>query len=859
MNVTAWLEGLGLERYAEAFADNDIDADTLPVLTADDLKEIGVASLGHRKKLLTAIADLVEGGADVEAPALPDAPVPPPEGERRQVTVLFADMPGFTRMTSARDAEEVHSLLNRYFEAVDGVVRRYGGAVDKHIGDAVMAVFGAPVAHDDDPERAVRAALDMHAAAALDTPVTLHISIASGQVVASGTGSDAHREYTVTGESVNLASRLQDQAGPGQTLISDTVRQALRSAFDGEELADVRVKGIDRAIRVWRVNGIGGGVASSDIPMVDRQAERRQFAGALAACRETASGQVTHVRGEAGIGKSRLIEEFRAVAAGEGFACHGAQALDFGAERGQDAIGMLVRGLLGLAPRAGEDERRAAASRAVADGLVDAERMVFLNDLLDLSQPAELNALNDAMDETARVGGRRDTVAGLVQRAAVEQPTMLTIEDLHWADAQVLACLAAVAGRGGEHAVLMVLTSRLEGDPIDEAWRAATRGASLMTMDLVPLRESDALELASHYGGAAESLVRNCVVRSEGNPLFLDQLLRNAEEGSADALPGSMRSIVLARMDGLAARDKAALQAATVIGQRFSLAALRVVADDATYDCGVLVRHFLLRPEDGDFMFAHALVREGVYGSLLSDRRAALDRRAAEWFADDDPVLRAEHLGCAGDAAAPAAYLEAARSLAAAYHYDRALALAEDGLALAGGDEDRCALACRRADLLQALGRIGESIEAYRQALDLPATDADRCRMWIGIAAGVRLLGGYDEGIEALDRAEALADGSAMAHERAQIHHYRGNFYFSAGDIDGCLAQQEKAVALAEQAGDPEWQARALGGLGDAYYARSRMAAALDHTSAASRYAAPAAWAPSRSPTPSSPPRPVAT
>ena len=138
-------------------------------------------------------------------------------GERRQVTVLFADISGFTRMTSEQDAEEIHRRLNNYFEAVDGAIRRFGGNIDKNIGDAVMAVFGAPIAHSDDPERAIRAALDMHQAAAeLDLPISIHIGIASGQVVAGGTGSATHSEYTVTGESVNLASRLQDQAGPAK-------------------------------------------------------------------------------------------------------------------------------------------------------------------------------------------------------------------------------------------------------------------------------------------------------------------------------------------------------------------------------------------------------------------------------------------------------------------------------------------------------------------------------------------------------------------------------------------------------------------------------------------------------------------
>ena len=226
MNVEAWLTDLGLDQYAEAFSENEIDGETLPALTGDDLKEIGVGPLGHRKKLLAAIAELTaEGPTTIEEPAAV------PAGERRQVTVLFADLSNFTGLSNGLGAEATHVLLNRYFETVDGIVEGYGGAIDKHIGDNVMAVFGAPVAHTDDPERAVRAALDIHAAmtdlsAELERSLTAHIGIASGQVVASGTGSEAHREYTVTGDTVNLASRLQEKAEGGARMAGKMITGA---------------------------------------------------------------------------------------------------------------------------------------------------------------------------------------------------------------------------------------------------------------------------------------------------------------------------------------------------------------------------------------------------------------------------------------------------------------------------------------------------------------------------------------------------------------------------------------------------------------------------------------------------------
>ncbi len=206
MDVGAWLKRYGLEEYADAFAKNGVDAALLPDLTNEDLKDLGIARLADRKRLLRAITQLSDGDDQDEAgPSSADMLA----GERRQITVLFADIAGYTKLSSELGAEETHALLNRYFEAVDGIVDSYGGSIDKHIGDNVMAVFGAPVAHDDDPLRAVRAAFDIQQrmsdlSGEVGRALQVHIGIASGQVVASGTGSDGHREYTVTGDDPHL-------------------------------------------------------------------------------------------------------------------------------------------------------------------------------------------------------------------------------------------------------------------------------------------------------------------------------------------------------------------------------------------------------------------------------------------------------------------------------------------------------------------------------------------------------------------------------------------------------------------------------------------------------------------------------
>ena len=209
------------------------------------------------------------------------------------------------------DAEETHAMLNRYFAEVDRTVASYGGSIDKHIGDAVMAVFGAPVAHTDDPERALRAALDIHdAVARLDPPLEVHVGVASGQVVASSTGSAAHTEYTITGDSVNLAARLTDLAKSGETLVAASIQRALGERFKGVDLGEQTIKGLSEPVSVWRLHELSTKQSENSQKFVGRSRELGQFIAALDHCSDEGKGQTVIIRGEAGVGKSRLVEEF---------------------------------------------------------------------------------------------------------------------------------------------------------------------------------------------------------------------------------------------------------------------------------------------------------------------------------------------------------------------------------------------------------------------------------------------------------------------------------------------------------------------------------------------------------------------
>ncbi|MCL4764333.1 MAG: AAA family ATPase, partial [Burkholderiales bacterium] len=292
-----------------------------------------------------------------------------PGADRRQVAVLFADLAGYTRLTSRLDAEEVHQLLGRYFAIVDGIVESFGGTIDKHIGDAAMALFGAPVAHDNDAERAVRAACAIHAELAAlrgesGVDLAAHVGIASGEVVAAGTGSAAHSAYTVTGDAVNLASRLESMARGGETLVSAPVWESVAAFCDGERAGTLPVKGLDAPVEAWRVRACRSAVAEAP-PLVGRDDELRQLEAALASVAARRTGRFVLLRGEAGIGKTRLVEAFARHARTAGFVDHVALVLDFGVARGRGAIAALVAGLLGAAAAAGEEERRAALAAAL--------------------------------------------------------------------------------------------------------------------------------------------------------------------------------------------------------------------------------------------------------------------------------------------------------------------------------------------------------------------------------------------------------------------------------------------------------------------------------------------------------------
>src|SRR3984957_7432425 len=292
------------------------------------------------------------------------------DGDRRPVAIMFCDLVGYTRLSSKLDPEEVRALLEQVFGVIDAVVERYGGTIDKHIGDAAIALFGAPRAHGDDALRAVRAAVEIQALIpaklrVASGPLTVHVALAMGEVVASRVGSERRREYTVIGETANLAARLLDRAGACEILASEEIWRATARFADYEALGGHVLKGLDEPVPVFRLNSLRESATESR-PLVGRRAELSECRRALAAVADGQAGAVIVVRGEPGIGKTRFVEELQSISAELGFARHMGWALDFGVERGRGAVGALVRSLLDLRRDASPDEVDAALAAASA-------------------------------------------------------------------------------------------------------------------------------------------------------------------------------------------------------------------------------------------------------------------------------------------------------------------------------------------------------------------------------------------------------------------------------------------------------------------------------------------------------------
>ena len=499
--------------------------------------------------------------------------------------------------------------------------------------------------------------------------------------------------------------------------------------------------------------------------------------------------------------------------------------LDFGQAAADRPIPALIVRLLGVESDATLDARAAAVEQAVASGFLAPEDRLVACDLMGATQPEEASRLG-AMDRGTRETSRGRVLHRLLQRAATT-PLLIVVEDVHWASSHEVAQLADVAAAAATYPVLIALTSRSADDVLTAAWRARGWGCPITTLDLAPLAEDEARELAAAHKDLPPEVVERCLATALGHPLFLEQLLRAARAGQK-SMPGSVRGLVLARIERLAPEMQRALQASAVLGIRFSHNALQHVLDDPSFVAQSLEHAGLMAVEGDDCRFAHALIREAVYESLLGSSRRDLHRRAASWYDGRDSGVYAEHLAAAGDEGAAAAYVRAAVENQHAYRLDRALTYAERALDTARRPEDMCDSLATLGDVHLAAGRTSDACAAFRRSIELANDNVARARAWLGLATALRIVDRYDEALAALARAEREVD-PADARRLAHLWTLRGNLHFPRGELDLCLAAHERALGFARRSGSNDDIARALGGLGDAHYQRGRMRSAGEH------------------------------
>jgi predicted ATPase/class 3 adenylate cyclase len=826
--------------------------------------------------------------------------VPAADADRRTVTVLFADLSGFTALSEQIDPELLRILQNELFEELTQAVLSFGGFVDKFIGDALLALFGAPVAHEDDPERALRAALDMVRRASdmaerwqarTGLPPTLHIGVNTGPVVTGGFGAGSFKSYSVTGDTVNTAQRLQSMAAPGEVLVGPLTHRLTRHAFAFESLGEAALRGKAGSIAIYRLEGFsesprparGLEALGLSASMIGRDAELdRMLASLDLACR--GSPQLVRLVGEAGIGKSRLVNEFTQRIRDEdrfaGVAVRQTACSPLG-EQPYGTLAAVVRSAAGMGQSEPLDETRTKLAALFGElGLSgeDADRLMpLLFHVVGLGDPD--GVLRHVQPEQLR---RQIffAIRTIFERRLALGPLLIIVEDLHWADAVSLEALRFVMDRLERRRLMLVFTHR----PTLDTEQLESSRISHTTLRLVPLDADDGRKLlAALLGGwdaSSSDLGRRILERAGGNPLFLEEIVRGfieggilvrhdshwqaAEDGASADIPASIQTMLLARMDRLPQDVRRLAQEAAVIGPRFEASLLATVcADPKKLEAGLdLLCDAEIIEEAGGasvsalaYRFTQTLLQDVIYQNLLLQRRTEMHGQvgaALQRLRGDDPehledlVSLGHHFSLSANKAKGALYLRAAGDRARAIyanddairHYQRALAALADG---AEQDELRLSLRERIADLCGPAGRREEANEHYRTVLEACRSGGDR----IGAARILRKLGRslWDAGKR--NQAEAnyaeaalLLEGTEARVEQALLLQERGRLAFRTGEHAAAVKWAEEALENARSLtsdADPETRLEAARATAEALNTKGVALARLERTREAVR------------------------
>jgi class 3 adenylate cyclase len=649
--------------------------------------------------------------------------------ERRLVSVLFVDLVGFTSQAEKLDPEDVRAILTPYYERVRAELERFGGSVEKFIGDAVMGVFGAPTAYGDDAERAVRAAFAVRDWAEQDG-LQVRVAVNTGEAIVELEARPGHGEAMVAGDVVNTAARLQSAAPVGAVLVGEETYASTRNAIEYRPAQPVLAKGKSAPVRAWlalRATSAVGERPVAPIPMVGRDRELAVLTGIWGRVSEEGRAHFATVFGPAGIGKSRLALELSQLVATQGGRVIRGRSTPYGASTPYSAFAQQVKQVAGIFDSDDAAEARSKLAAGIADlaGPAAAEEHVpYLALLLGLEDENE----NEAPDRETLVFSARV----LVESLAMGGPTLLLYDDIHWADASLLDLLESFAARVREVPVLFVALARPELLSDRPGWGGGLPAYTALPLE--PLTESSGRELAERLLAVSGQPVDGAPAIAEtadGNPLFIEELSAAiAEKSTSGALPTNVRSLIAARLDSLPLDERAVLVDASVVGRVFWRGALNEIEPrpDLASLLGSLEARGLIGREavsriqgDQQFGFKHGLIHDVAYQTLprpaRRERHAAVARfleastapgqsheaLAQHWREAGDTERAVDHLTAAGD--------QAVRGWAK----ERAVALYREALALATGDETRRReVTARLAVALQALYHLQGDVEDRR-------------------------------------------------------------------------------------------------------------------------------------------------
>lgn len=708
------------------------------------------------------------------------------DDERRLVTALFADLSGFTPLAERLDPEQLQEVIDPLIALLSDVVARYGGYVDKYAGDALLALFGAPVAHEDDPVRALRAALAMHEELtratrdhALDWPLSLHIGVNSGHVVARVLGHHVRMDYAVVGDAVILAQRLESAASGGETYVGESTVRLTRGEFDFEALEPVALKGKQDPVPVWRLLGRkaerrpDGGVNGA---LFGRALERERIEGLF---RRASGGRggVCLVTGEPGIGKTALTDALRSRATEQGARWFEGRCLSYGAVLPYWPYVTLLRDLLDLPAAQAPEDVGARLARAFPHAPV-ARLVPYFERLLGIDSRE-----TDEEPEAFQRGLRR-SFWSLLEASAQERPTIVAIEDAHWMDASSHALTAELARLCCDERVVLYVTGRPEAAGLLATIGERVPDVRRLLVELGPLGVADVRALirartTTPLPAAAEAAVAE---RTGGNPLFVEEVLRWLEHSGAsalvtpdavDSLPPTVEGLLSARIDRLPPPAASVLLVGSVVGRSIPLDLLRdvVAIPDLPGQVNTLVdAGFLDRSEDAEVaVFHHPLVQEAAYGRLLRRQRRDAHLRVAEaaealYGAGDDGVpLLARHYYLAESPKALDYLTRAAAVARRLYANDEAIVDLKRAAEVAereGDDDVLPGIMIDLADLLELRGDLEEAFTVYTRA----GGAAGGARSWIGMASTLRKRGRYQEALATLKEADNVLPPDDRGH-----------------------------------------------------------------------------------------------